>query len=637
MLKIIITLSVVFLYTSSLRAQCFSIDNTWTSYYTGTDVFADRFLDMKVCSTSGNIYVTGQTSTAGGANLDYITTKYNSNGGVIWSRKYDGPRSGNDIAHSIAIDDSENVYVTGESLGLLGDNYDFETIKYDSSGNLKWIDKYNGTASAQDYAYSIFVDANHFVYVTGSGRETGGNAQDIVTIKYTSGGTRVWTKKYDFGSNDYGTKVIADSSGNVYVTGQVSGAGTGHDYLTIKYNSSGTQLWAKRFDHLNHADDDPSDIGLDYAGNVYVTGTSHGFVGKEYCTIKYSSTGDSLWFKEYFYVGEGNEANAMYVDSAGNVYVTGYDTFVENGHSTDFLTIKYNTNGVTNSGWTKRYNGLQSGPDVARSIFPGKNGKIFVGGGSRGIPADDDDFVVVEYDMATMNECTVNRISIPGSDNILTMGIDLTRNKLYAAGETTAGLGNYDGMVTGYCLTGPVTIDFNIKASIEGLYNTATNKLNIRDTVRAYLRYNVSPFTIAGSAIAVLDSSTLTMIQSFPEMASGVYYLVLKHRNSLETWSMTGGEIFACGGPMSYDFTDSLTKAYGNNMVFKGGKYSIYSGDVDQDGFIDLTDELLIYNDGSIFKTGYVFTDINGDRIVDLLDLLITYNNAVNFVSLIRP
>ncbi|MBL8008850.1 MAG: hypothetical protein JNJ56_15115, partial [Ignavibacteria bacterium] len=97
------------------------------------------------------------------------------------------------------------------------------------------------------------------------------------------------------------------------------------------------------------------------------------------------------------------------------------------------------------------------------------------------------------------------------------------------------------------------------------------------------------------------------------------------------------GEIFACGGPMSYDFTDSITKAYGNNMVFKGGKYSIYSGDVDQDGFIDLTDELLIYNDGSIFKTGYVFTDINGDRIVDLLDLLITYNNAVNFVSLIRP
>ena len=62
-----------------------------------------------------------------------------------------------------------------------------------------------------------------------------------------------------------------------------------------------------------------------------------------------------------------------------------------------------------------------------------------------------------------------------------------------------------------------------------------------------------------------------------------------------------------------------------------------YEGDVNQDGFVDLSDEILINNDANIFLTGYVKTDVNGDRLVDLADLLITYNNAAIFVAKSRP
>lgn len=58
---------------------------------------------------------------------------------------------------------------------------------------------------------------------------------------------------------------------------------------------------------------------------------------------------------------------------------------------------------------------------------------------------------------------------------------------------------------------------------------------------------------------------------------------------------------------------------------------------MNQDGYINLTDVLKVYNDGSSFVTGYSNSDVTGNNIVDLNDLIMTYNNSVNFVSVIRP
>ena len=72
-------------------------------------------------------------------------------------------------------------------------------------------------------------------------------------------------------------------------------------------------------------------------------------------------------------------------------------------------------------------------------------------------------------------------------------------------------------------------------------------------------------------------------------------------------------------------------------MIFKAGKYCIYSGDVNQDGIINVIDISDIDNDVFNFVSGYVATDLNGDGTVNALDLGIADNNTVNFISKMTP
>jgi hypothetical protein len=87
----------------------------------------------------------------------------------------------------------------------------------------------------------------------------------------------------------------------------------------------------------------------------------------------------------------------------------------------------------------------------------------------------------------------------------------------------------------------------------------------------------------------------------------------------------------------SFDFTISKSQAYGNNLLLKGSKYCIYSGDVTHDGTVDLSDLISVDNDNTNFVTGYTNSDLNGDGTVDLSDLIITDNNNALFVSRIVP
>lgn len=184
-----------------------------------------------------------------------------------------------------------------------------------------------------------------------------------------------------------------------------------------------------------------------------------------------------------------------------------------------------------------------------------------------------------------------------------------------------------------------IPVSMNLTVSMEAMYNTGTSQLARKDTVKVYLRNTTAPYAIMDSATGTIDSVSLTGNFIFPNTPSGSYYIVVKHFNSIETWSKTGGEtIKADGSVFNYDFTSAANKAYGNNQIQIGTEWSTYSGDVNQDGIIDLSDLLDIFNDASNFVGGsYVVTDLNADNIVTLADLLYAYNNSANFVILSRP
>ena len=88
---------------------------------------------------------------------------------------------------------------------------------------------------------------------------------------------------------------------------------------------------------------------------------------------------------------------------------------------------------------------------------------------------------------------------------------------------------------------------------------------------------------------------------------------------------------------MDYDFTISQSQVYGDNQKLISGYWCIYSGDVNNDGTVDLGDLGMIDNDSYNFTSGYVNTDVNGDGFVDLDDLAIADNNGLNFVSVVKP
>ncbi|MEO8209493.1 MAG: agmatine deiminase family protein [bacterium] len=178
---------------------------------------------------------------------------------------------------------------------------------------------------------------------------------------------------------------------------------------------------------------------------------------------------------------------------------------------------------------------------------------------------------------------------------------------------------------------------YNVKVAVEGLYDPIQNKLFKKDYVSAVLRNSTPPYQVIDSASAVIDSNSFAGSFLFYTAPSNKYYLVMKYKSSVETWSRENGDTVITGSNNNYDFTTSASQAYGSNMKLKGFVYCIYSGDVNGDNFADLSDMIAAENDASNYVNGNAVTDLNGDRVVDLIDLSIIDNNLFNYVQTIRP
>jgi uncharacterized delta-60 repeat protein len=340
-------------------------DSVWVRRYNGPPGNSGDEATSIAVDGFGNVYVSGSSPGIGTSN-DYATIKYNSSGVEQWVSRYNGPGNSIDKVFSMALDGSGNVYVTGWSIGS-GTADDYATIKYNSSGVEQWVSRYNGPGNSTDIAFSIAIDISGNVYVTGYSKGDG-TSEDFATIKYNSSGIEQWVSRYNGLGNglDVARSIGVDGSGNVYVTGYSTGA-AGYGYATLKYNSAGVEQWVQRYNGPGNVFDWAYALAIDDSGNVYVTGGSAGIAfDRDYATIKYNSAGDSIWVQRYNGPqNNSDEANSIAVDGSGNVYVTGYS--IVNGNNSDYITIKYSQlpSGVdqTTSDLPENYSLLQNYPN----------------------------------------------------------------------------------------------------------------------------------------------------------------------------------------------------------------------------------------------------------------------------------
>jgi len=436
MKKAIVGVILCLLYSTFLLAQ---VNTAWVRRYNGPGNYDDYCVAIAVDGT-GNVYVTGQSAGSGTVTKDYATIKYNSAGDTQWVRRYNGPGNENDYGYAVEVDGTGNVYVTGMSTGS-GTERDYLTIKYNSTGDTLWVRRYNGPGNGTDYAVALAVDRTGNVYVTGYSAGIGTGDADYATIKYNSAGDTLWVRRYNGPGNgfDIARALAVDGTGNVYVTGYTFGSGTGYDYVTIKYNSAGDTLWVRRYNGPGNGFDFALALAVDGTGNVYVIGYGHGSgTGYDYATIKYNSAGDTLWVRRYNGPGNGADwANAIAVDGAGNVYVTG--SSFGSGIVNDYATIKYNSAGDTL--WVARYNGPGNDADVAYGLAMDGTGNVYVTGNSTG-SGTGDDYATVKYNSAGVKQW-VERYNGPGNgcDMANALAVDGTGNVYMTGWSTGSGTG----------------------------------------------------------------------------------------------------------------------------------------------------------------------------------------------------
>jgi len=265
----------------------------WVAIYdAGASYYGDIAFAIAVDS-SGNIYVAGQSYT-GSTKCDFITVAYDIDGNELWVARYNGSFNGDDTIHDIAIDSFGNVYVTGTIttgyIPSVGSFCEFTTIAYNSSGNIIWLAKYDGQGNQHNIPTSMAIGESGNIYVTGYTR-LGKTDYDYATVAYDSNGNELWNVTYDGPKNDWDQAfdIAIDPSDNIYVTGWSRGIGTHSDYATIAYDANGNELWIERYDGTGNYDDWARAIATDLEGNVYVTGRSFGAgTSHDYTTIKYS-------------------------------------------------------------------------------------------------------------------------------------------------------------------------------------------------------------------------------------------------------------------------------------------------------------------------------------------------------------
>ncbi len=376
-----------------------NVVTVWLQLYNASNKKA--FTTATTKDAAGNIYIAGSTYINGLNGQDLTVMKRSQTGQLLWVQHYNGPGNSYDIASGITVNNSGDVFVTGASIGFLFALVDFVTIKINSAGIQQWVARYN-YSNGMDIPAGIILDNSGNVIVSGSSSSSSTNNNwDFATVKYNSStGAQMQVQRQSNAGNAQ-DKVIAqtkDANGNIYTTGITSSNGSNFNVQTIKYDQNMNVVWVQTFDaHGNY--DQGTDIAIDNSGNVLVTGYStRSNLTKELLLLNYSSTGLLNWkvLKQPTPDLSNAEGLKIRIKSNNEIFVGGNYTINNNS---DMAILRFDNNGVHTL--EKTYNGVSNLNDQLLDFMVDGNYIIVSGKTNNGVI---DQNVTIKYEYKDYTE-----------------------------------------------------------------------------------------------------------------------------------------------------------------------------------------------------------------------------------------
>jgi outer membrane protein assembly factor BamB len=360
---------------------------------------APDYSQFKACATDekGNVYAVGYIYTSGifdfgnsinasggSSTFNGVLVKYAPNGTVQWARTTTSG-SGSSRFEAVVIDSDGNIYVAGTASNTVSFGNSVTTkgvfsagenallVKYDSSGTAQWAQTPSIAPNVSNFS-SLALDPHGDILVagsiTGSGHfELGTMASttgtfsggwNALVVKYDSTGTALWARSPASGSNvSTFYSVCVSPNGNVFVGGMMAGT-----------------------------------VPFDFGNSVSISGL---YSNKNCILVKYNTSGITRWAKTVSSGTSNSWFNDLAIDPRENIYVGGMidqgifdfgNSLIVKGLSwSNSLLVKYDPSGSAQWAHT-----VVTGTNASAftSLVLNSEGNIYVVGDIRG--TEDYDF-----------------------------------------------------------------------------------------------------------------------------------------------------------------------------------------------------------------------------------------------------
>jgi subtilisin family serine protease len=299
--------------------------------------------------------------------------KTDPEGTVLWQRFYNSSGNQDDFGVGVTIDAQNNIYVCGTT--KRNGQFDMAVLKYDANGNQQWAVQYNSPFNQNDVATALKTDPTGNVYVVGAS-EGATTMSDFLLLKLNADGVNLWQKRYDYANlPEIPAGLEWDDAGNLLIVGASGTDFTNWDYALVRYNTEGLLLNAVRNQLPGTGFDQPVAVKKDAQGNIYITGkASSNGVNYDIKTLKLNPSLSVAWVRTFDGSGLEDAANDLQIDADGNVFVAGYST-KSNGLK-EITILKYDTDG--HSEWIHKQAAKEdSGDAFAKALDVDDEGKVY--------------------------------------------------------------------------------------------------------------------------------------------------------------------------------------------------------------------------------------------------------------------